>query len=81
MTVTPHFAAKDIRESTNPAQREARAGQLKAAAEEKARLKAAAEKKAKRKSYEVKLSKTGGTSGSHVLRHKPPATAAKTEAP
>ena len=47
VTVTPTFGAKDITESTIPAQREAKAAELKAAAEEKASLKAAEGKKGK----------------------------------
>ena len=46
---TPTFWAKDIREFTTPAQREARAAELKAAAEEKARRKTGANKKLKDK--------------------------------
>ena len=47
VTVAPAFGAVDIRESTTPAQREARAAELKAAAEEKARLKTAGKTAAK----------------------------------
>ena len=47
VTTTPMFQAKDIRETTTPAQRAARAAELKAAAEEKARGKLTKGKKGK----------------------------------
>ena len=58
VNVTPTIGAKDIRESTTPAQREARATELKAAAEEKARLRTAAGKKDKKGKSQQPVVKT-----------------------